>query len=211
MTSVSMVTQVAVAARDDVPWFGPTLPTPSVFERSAEFRDFLLTKLINAEHACYKAERFAKLEVRNTKRTGEVRTEVSRWYRSTERSRRHVCDKGKVQRLHTLRLLHTLPAAVSGADASRAPRHPVPGPAPEQRRHLRAAVAAGAEGTGHPYIRYLSTRHHRQGACVRGCACDFVVCVRACTDVCVGGCGYAGVHGWLWVCMHVGACVGVRV
>ena len=28
-----------------------------------EFREFLLTKLINAEKACYKAERFAKLEV----------------------------------------------------------------------------------------------------------------------------------------------------
>ncbi len=52
-----------MAARDDVPFFGPTLPSPSVFERGAEFQDFLLTKLINAEHACYKADRFAKLEV----------------------------------------------------------------------------------------------------------------------------------------------------
>lgn len=29
-----------------------------------EFQEFLLTKLINAEYACYKAEKFAKLEVR---------------------------------------------------------------------------------------------------------------------------------------------------
>jgi len=29
-----------------------------------EFREFLLTKLINAETACYKSERFARLEVR---------------------------------------------------------------------------------------------------------------------------------------------------
>lgn len=29
-----------------------------------EFREFLFTKLINAEYACYKAEKFAKLEVR---------------------------------------------------------------------------------------------------------------------------------------------------
>ncbi|OCT73387.1 hypothetical protein XELAEV_1803636510mg, partial [Xenopus laevis] len=27
-----------------------------------EFQEFLLTKLINAEYACYKAEKFAKLE-----------------------------------------------------------------------------------------------------------------------------------------------------
>lgn len=29
-----------------------------------EFHEFLFTKLINAEYACYKAEKFAKLEVR---------------------------------------------------------------------------------------------------------------------------------------------------
>lgn len=28
-----------------------------------EFREFLLTKLINAELACYKSDRFARLEV----------------------------------------------------------------------------------------------------------------------------------------------------
>lgn len=28
-----------------------------------EFREFLLTKLINAENACYKSDKFAKLEV----------------------------------------------------------------------------------------------------------------------------------------------------
>ena len=55
---------MTVAARDDVPFFGPALPSPSVFEKGSEFREFLLTKLINAEHACYKADRFAKLEVR---------------------------------------------------------------------------------------------------------------------------------------------------
>ena len=52
-----------MAARDDVPFFGPTMPTPAIFDAGPEFREFLLTKLINAEQACYKAERFAKLEV----------------------------------------------------------------------------------------------------------------------------------------------------
>lgn len=33
-----------------------------------DFREFLFTKLINAEYACYKAEKFAKLEVRATQK-----------------------------------------------------------------------------------------------------------------------------------------------
>lgn len=52
-----------MTARDDVPWFGPTLPTPAVFLRGVEFKEFLLTKLVNAENAAYKAEKFSKLEV----------------------------------------------------------------------------------------------------------------------------------------------------
>ncbi|KAF5270742.1 hypothetical protein FQA39_LY01480 [Lamprigera yunnana] len=56
--------KVSVTARDDVPFFGPTLPTPAIFRHGPEFKEFLLTKLINAENACYKAEKFAKLELR---------------------------------------------------------------------------------------------------------------------------------------------------
>ncbi|XP_066139487.1 rap1 GTPase-activating protein 1 isoform X3 [Euwallacea fornicatus] len=56
--------KVSVTARDDVPFFGPTLPTPAIFKHSPELKEFLLTKLINAENACYKAEKFAKLELR---------------------------------------------------------------------------------------------------------------------------------------------------
>lgn len=55
---------MAVTARKDVPFFGPTLPQPSVFKKGPEFKDFLLTKLINAENACYKAQKFAQLELR---------------------------------------------------------------------------------------------------------------------------------------------------
>ncbi|NXE85990.1 RPGP1 protein, partial [Cochlearius cochlearius] len=79
--------KVSVTARDDVPFFGPPLPDPAVFRKVSthgccwggcpwvaptqgcpsppqgpEFQEFLLTKLINAEYACYKAEKFAKLE-----------------------------------------------------------------------------------------------------------------------------------------------------
>lgn len=56
--------KVSVTARDDVPFFGPTLPNPAVFRKGTELKEFLLTKLINAENACYKAEKFAKLELR---------------------------------------------------------------------------------------------------------------------------------------------------
>jgi len=56
--------RVSVTARSDVPYFGPSLPNPAVFKRSNEFKDFLLTKLINAENACYKAEKFSTLERR---------------------------------------------------------------------------------------------------------------------------------------------------
>ncbi|XP_028563611.2 rap1 GTPase-activating protein 2 isoform X1 [Podarcis muralis] len=56
--------KVAVTAREDVPAFGPPLPNPSVFQKNSEFREFLLTKLINAENACCKSDKFAKLEDR---------------------------------------------------------------------------------------------------------------------------------------------------
>ncbi|NWI21366.1 RPGP1 protein, partial [Crypturellus soui] len=77
--------KVSVTARDDVPFFGPPLPDPAVFRKVSggvaggarrcgtapaaslaaqgpEFQEFLLAKLINAEYACYRADKFAKLE-----------------------------------------------------------------------------------------------------------------------------------------------------
>ncbi|XP_063064475.1 rap1 GTPase-activating protein 1 isoform X2 [Engraulis encrasicolus] len=60
----NVIYKVSVTARDDVPFFGPALPDPAIFRKGPEFLEFLLTKLINAEYACYKAEKFAKLEER---------------------------------------------------------------------------------------------------------------------------------------------------
>ncbi|XP_031700455.1 rap1 GTPase-activating protein 1-like isoform X3 [Anarrhichthys ocellatus] len=62
--SDNVLYKVSVTARDDVPFFGPALPNPAVFKKSPEFHEFLFTKLINAEYACCKAEKFAKLEER---------------------------------------------------------------------------------------------------------------------------------------------------
>uniref|UniRef100_A0A8C6X033 RAP1 GTPase activating protein n=1 Tax=Neogobius melanostomus TaxID=47308 RepID=A0A8C6X033_9GOBI len=62
--SDNVLYKVSVTARDDVPFFGPALPNPAVFKKGPEFHEFLFTKLINAEYACYKAEKFSKLEER---------------------------------------------------------------------------------------------------------------------------------------------------
>ncbi|XP_077595933.1 rap1 GTPase-activating protein 2-like isoform X2 [Stigmatopora nigra] len=56
--------KVSVTAREDVPAFGPPLPDPPIFKKGPEFREFLLTKLINAELACHKSVRFSRLEER---------------------------------------------------------------------------------------------------------------------------------------------------
>lgn len=53
------------AVRGGVPWVTPTQGCPPS-PQGPEFQEFLLTKLINAEYACYKAEKFAKLEVGQT-------------------------------------------------------------------------------------------------------------------------------------------------
>ncbi|XP_064374996.1 rap1 GTPase-activating protein 1-like isoform X1 [Dromaius novaehollandiae] len=63
-TSGETLYKVSVTARDDVPFFGPSLPNPAIFRKSVEFREFLLAKLINAEYSCYRSEKFAKLEER---------------------------------------------------------------------------------------------------------------------------------------------------
>ncbi|KAG5684107.1 hypothetical protein PVAND_013354 [Polypedilum vanderplanki] len=55
--------KISVAARDGVPFFGPALPRHGIISKR-NVKRFLLTKLINAENACYKAEKFAKLEYR---------------------------------------------------------------------------------------------------------------------------------------------------
>ncbi|KAG7224715.1 hypothetical protein INR49_004606 [Caranx melampygus] len=62
--SDSTTYKVSTTAREDVPPFGPPLPNPAIFKRGPGFREFLLTKLINAELACYKSDRFARLEER---------------------------------------------------------------------------------------------------------------------------------------------------
>ncbi|KAL4613221.1 signal-induced proliferation-associated 1-like protein 1 [Arapaima gigas] len=55
---------VAVARSKDVPAFGPMIPKDTTFPKSAIFRDFLLTKVINAENAAHKSEKFRAMAMR---------------------------------------------------------------------------------------------------------------------------------------------------
>ena len=57
--------KITVCAKSDVPHFGPSFPAGSnIVRKGSELKEFLLTKLMNAETACYRAEKFAKLEHR---------------------------------------------------------------------------------------------------------------------------------------------------
>ena len=57
--------RVSVTARKDVPNFGPPISSDSIYDESdPAFKDWLLSKLINAETSCYKAEKFRKLNER---------------------------------------------------------------------------------------------------------------------------------------------------
>ena len=55
--------RVCVTARADVPAFGPHLEGDGVLTAD-QVREFLLPKLINAEHASYRANKIAELQVR---------------------------------------------------------------------------------------------------------------------------------------------------
>ncbi|XP_018530192.1 signal-induced proliferation-associated 1-like protein 2 isoform X2 [Lates calcarifer] len=53
--------RVAVSRCRDVPSFGPLIPAGQMFPASSTFRDFLLTKIINAEHAVHRSEKFVAM------------------------------------------------------------------------------------------------------------------------------------------------------
>ncbi|KAJ8368987.1 hypothetical protein SKAU_G00090150 [Synaphobranchus kaupii] len=55
---------VAVTRMKDVPPFGPPIPSGATFRDPALFRDFLLAKVINAENAAHKSEKFHTMATR---------------------------------------------------------------------------------------------------------------------------------------------------
>ncbi|KAM4697109.1 signal-induced proliferation-associated 1-like protein 3 [Rhinophrynus dorsalis] len=55
---------VAVTRSKDVPPFGPPIPNGVTFRKSDVFRDFLLAKVINAENAAHKSDKFHTMATR---------------------------------------------------------------------------------------------------------------------------------------------------
>ncbi|XP_028835366.1 signal-induced proliferation-associated 1-like protein 1 isoform X2 [Denticeps clupeoides] len=55
---------VAVTRSRDVPFFGPPIPKGVTFPKSTVFRDFLLAKVINAENAAHKSDKFRAMATR---------------------------------------------------------------------------------------------------------------------------------------------------
>jgi len=55
---------VAISYSTDVPSFGPPLPKNPLFAKSKEFRDFLLAKIVNADAAGLKCEKFMHIKMR---------------------------------------------------------------------------------------------------------------------------------------------------
>ncbi|XP_031135086.1 signal-induced proliferation-associated 1-like protein 1 isoform X1 [Sander lucioperca] len=55
---------VAVTRSQDVPSFGPPIPKGVTFPKSTVFRDFLLGKVINAENAAHKSDKFGAMATR---------------------------------------------------------------------------------------------------------------------------------------------------
>ncbi|XP_076777899.1 signal-induced proliferation-associated 1-like protein 1 isoform X2 [Arvicanthis niloticus] len=60
----SVCYSVAVTRSRDVPSFGPPIPKGVTFPKSNVFRDFLLAKVINAENATHKSEKFRAMATR---------------------------------------------------------------------------------------------------------------------------------------------------
>ncbi|VIO98373.1 Rap/ran-GAP family protein [Brugia malayi] len=55
---------IAVSRAKDVPAFGPAVPQGATFPKSAEFHDFFITKIINAENAVHRSKKFAAMAAR---------------------------------------------------------------------------------------------------------------------------------------------------
>ncbi|RZF47811.1 hypothetical protein LSTR_LSTR012128 [Laodelphax striatellus] len=55
---------VAVTRSKEVPMFGPAIPEGATFPKSKAFAEFLLAKVINAENAAHRSEKFATMATR---------------------------------------------------------------------------------------------------------------------------------------------------
>jgi len=56
--------QVAVSRSKEVPVFGPPIPAGATFPKSKAFAEFLLAKIVNAEHAAHRSQKFSTMATR---------------------------------------------------------------------------------------------------------------------------------------------------
>ena len=55
---------MAVSRSKSVPMFGPPLPPGARFAKGPAFAEYLLTKIINAENAAHRSDKFVSMAVR---------------------------------------------------------------------------------------------------------------------------------------------------
>lgn len=55
---------VSVSRSKEVPVFGPPVPPGATFAKGKHFADFILAKVINAENAAHRSEKFATMATR---------------------------------------------------------------------------------------------------------------------------------------------------
>ena len=55
---------IAVTRSKNVPMFGPPIPAGALFSKSSSFTKFILTKVINAENAAHRSDKFVSMATR---------------------------------------------------------------------------------------------------------------------------------------------------
>ena len=55
---------IAVSRSKNVPMFGPPIPAGALFSKNSAFTKFLLTKIINAENAAHRSDKFVSMATR---------------------------------------------------------------------------------------------------------------------------------------------------
>jgi len=119
--------RVSVTARSDVPYFGPSLPNPAIFQKGSEFKEFLLTKLINAENACYKAEKFSTLERRTRScLLSNLTEQLCQLTAEYLNSQVQNVKAEKAELSHQSSILNSVKKALIGRTKSYAPSHHLP-------------------------------------------------------------------------------------
>ena len=58
------ITSIAVTRSKNVPMFGPPIPASALFSKNSSFTKFILTKIINAENAAHRSDKFVSMATR---------------------------------------------------------------------------------------------------------------------------------------------------